>query len=336
MAPQQSGQQFEKPLIIAHRGASGDRPEHTLASYELAIDQGTDFIEPDLVSTRDGVLVARHENEISETTDIADRPEFASHLTTRVIDGQEMTGWFTEDLTLAELRSLRARERLPQLRPDNTAYDGMYQVPTLAEIIALVRTKEEETGRRIGIYPEIKHPAYFASIGHDLAEMLVSELHAAGYSSASDPIFIQCFEVTPLVRMSAMTELPLIQLVASAGGPADIEGRLYADMLDADGLALIATYANGLGPDIALVLGADGTGTPMLAAAHEAGLAVHPWTLRRENAFMPDALKSNDDPRGLGGFPVLMGLLVEAGVDGIFTDHAGAAVSLRASGTYAP
>lgn len=332
MAPQL----FDRPLIIAHRGASGDRPEHTLAAYELAIDQGTDFIEPDLVSTKDGVLVARHENEISETTDISDRPEFASRLTTRVIDGQEMTGWFTEDLTLAELRSLRAKERLPELRPDNTAFDGQFQVPTLGEIIALVRRKEEETGRRIGIYPEIKHPAYFASIGHDLAEMLVSELHAAGYTERTDPIFIQCFEVTPLVRMRAMTDLPQIQLIEAQGGPADIAGRLYADMLDDDGLALIATYADGIGPAISQVLASDGAPSGLVAAAHARGLEVHPWTLRRENAFMPDALKTNDNPRGLGGFPVLMGLLVAAGVDGIFTDHAGAAVTLRASGDYAP
>ena len=148
-------------LVIAHRGASGDRPEHTLAAYELAIDQGADYIEMDLVATQDGVLVARHENEISGTTDVDQRPEFAARLTTRVIDGEEMTGWFTEDFTLAELRTLRARERLPDIRPQNASFDGLYQVPTLAEIIALVRAKEAETGRVIGIYPEIKHPSYF-------------------------------------------------------------------------------------------------------------------------------------------------------------------------------
>ena len=148
-------------LIIAHRGASGDRPEHTLAAYELAIDQGADYIEPDLVPTADGVLVARHENEISGTTDVADHPEFAGRRTTKLIDGEEVTGWFTEDFTLAELRTLRARERLPEIRPQNTAYDGLYQVPTLAEIITLVRAKEAETGRTIGLYPEIKHPDLF-------------------------------------------------------------------------------------------------------------------------------------------------------------------------------
>ena len=173
-------------LVIAHRGASGERPEHTLAAYERAIDLGADYIEPDLVPTKDGVLVARHENELSGTTDIATRPEFAARQATRSIDGKEVTGWFTEDFTLAELRRLRARERLPRLRPGNTAFDGLFQIPTLAEIIALVRAKEAESGRRIGIYPELKHPAYFATLGHDLARLVVAQLHAAGYRGVYD------------------------------------------------------------------------------------------------------------------------------------------------------
>jgi len=332
----QAPQIFDRPLVIAHRGASGERPEHTLAAYELAIDQGADFIEPDLVATRDGVLVARHENEISGTTDIDQRPEFASRLTTRMIDGEEITGWFTEDFTLAELRSLRARERLPHLRPENTEYDGQFLIPTFAEIIALVQEKEAQTGRRIGLYPEIKHPTYFASIGHDLARMLLSQLHDAGYRNAQDPVFIQCFEVTPLVRLNTLTDLRLVQLIESSGGPADIAARTYAQMIAPDGLARIATYADAIGPDWQLVLQEDGAPTPLVRDAHENGLLVHPWTLRRENDFMPKALKSNDNPRGLGGLPPLMGLLVSAGVDGIFTDHPGAAVMLRESGDYAP
>eukprot|EP01031_Cornospumella_fuschlensis_P049354 gene49354-60413_t len=178
-------------ILIGHRGASGERPEHTLASYERAIDAGADFIEPDLVPTKDGVLVARHENEISGTTDVADHPEFASRRRTHVIDGETMTGWFTEDFTLAELRTLRAKERLPKLRPANTRFDGLYQVPTFAEVLGLVKAKEAETGRRIGIYPEIKHPSWFSAQGIDTASMLLTMLDAAGYREASDPVFIQ-------------------------------------------------------------------------------------------------------------------------------------------------
>jgi glycerophosphoryl diester phosphodiesterase len=322
-------------LIIAHRGASGERPEHTLAAYERAIDLGADYVEPDLVATRDGVLVARHENEISGTTDVATRPEFADRRTTRMIDGMEMTGWFTEDFTLAELRSLRARERLPQLRPENTRFDGLYPVPTLAEVIALVRAKEAETGRTIGLYPEIKHPTYFASIGHDLAAMLVTELHAAGYRDASAPVFIQSFEVDPLVRLNGMTELRLVQLMAADGGPADRPDVTYAAMIAGDGLRYVRGYADGIGAEIRLILDPQGAPTGLVAAAHEAGLLVHAWTLRRENVFMPRIFASNDNPTGLGGLPPLMGALVAAGVDGIFTDHPGV-TALRDSGNYEP
>ncbi|RZM09380.1 MAG: glycerophosphodiester phosphodiesterase, partial [Sphingomonas sp.] len=185
-------------IVIAHRGASGLRPEHTLAAYSLAIDQGADFIEPDLVPTKDDVLVARHENNIAETTNVADHPEFAARKTTKTIDGQTMTGWFVEDFTLAELKTLRAKERLPKLRPANTAYDGQFQIPTLAEIIALAKRRTTETGRTIGIYPETKHPTYFAKIGHPTDAKLVAELREAGWDSARAPVFIQSFEVANL------------------------------------------------------------------------------------------------------------------------------------------
>ena len=327
---------FDRPLIIAHRGASGERPEHTLAAYELAIDQGADFIEPDLVATKDGVLVARHENEISGTTDIADHPEFAGRKASKLIDGQELTGWFTEDFTLAELKTLRARERLPQLRPENAAWDGEFAVPTLEEILALVKRKEGETGRRIGLYPELKHPGYFAAQGIALDDLLLTQLAAAGYGDESDPIFIQCFEVGTLARLSQKTELRLVQLVAADGAPADLPAVPYASLATPAGLAGVARYADGIGADIRLILQGDGSATSLVADAGDAGLVVHAWTLRRENAFMPDPLKSNDNPRGLGGLPPLMGLLVEAGVDGIFTDHPGAAVILRESGDYQP
>lgn len=307
-------------LIIAHRGASGDRPEHTLAAYDLAITQGADYIEPDLVATSDGALVARHENEISGTTDVADRPEFADRRTTKVIDGEEYTGWFTEDFTLAELRTLRARERLPDIRPQNTAYDGLYQVPTLAEIIQLVRAREAETGRVIGLYPEIKHPAYFLTQGHDLAAMLVEELHAAGYEGEDAPVFIQCFEVEPLRRLDAMTDTRLVQLISYAGGPADIPEMTYADMVTPEGLAEVATYADGVGVAIPLVLMPDGQGTGLTDVAHDAGLVVHAWTARKENAFLPAQLRLSDDMAAEGDLRSLIGLLQNAGVDGVFSD----------------
>jgi glycerophosphoryl diester phosphodiesterase len=314
-------QEDVRMLVIAHRGASGERPEHTLAAYERAIDQGADYIEPDLVPTRDGVLVARHENAISGTTDVADRAEFADRRVTRTIDGEAVTDWFTEDFTLAELRSLRARERLPQVRVANTAFDGLYQVPTLAEVIALVRAKEAETGRRVGLYPELKHSQYFVSIGHDTAATLVGQLHAAGYRSADDPVFIQSFEADTLPRLNTMTELRLVQLVSAQGGPADRRDRTYADMLTPQGLADIAGYADGIGAELSLLLQADGSPTGLVGQAHEAGLLVHAWTLRKENQFLPPALRSGAADGGDGDLAALWWLLRAAGVDGVFTDN---------------
>jgi glycerophosphoryl diester phosphodiesterase len=311
------------PLVIAHRGASGERPEHTLAAYELAIEQGADFIEPDLVVTNDGVLVARHENEISGTTDVADRAEFADRKAVKIIDGQEVTGWFVEDFTLAELKTLRARERLPELRPANTRYDGLSDVPTLAEVIALVRAKERETGRRIGLYPELKHPSFLQGEGHDVAALLVEQLHAAGYRAAEEPVFIQCFEAAPLVRLAGLTELRLIQLASREGGPADKPGLTYAAMLTPDMLPQIAGYADGLGAEIGLLLNPDGSPTGLVDAAHDSGLLVHAWTLRRENAFLPPALRRGEDPAAAGDFAALWRLLADTGVDAVFTDNPG-------------
>lgn len=307
-------------IVIAHRGASGERPEHTLASYELAIDQGADYIEPDLVPTSDGVLVARHENEISGTTDVDQRPEFAARLTTKVIDGEEVTGWFIEDFTLAELRTLRARERLPEIRPQNTAYDGLYQVPTLEEIIQLVRAKEAETGRVIGLYPEIKHPGYFMDIGIDVADMLLTQLDLAGYYGADDPVFIQSFEVAPLRRLNAVTEIRLVQLIEAEGGPADDPSLTYAQMVTPEGLAVIAGYADGIGTDLQLVLSDDGLSTGLVESAHETGLVVHGWTLRKENAFLPSTLRSSEEAGEAGDLATLAVLLRSLDIDGVFTD----------------
>ena len=321
-----------EPLLIAHRCASGERPEHTLAAYERAIDQGADFIEPDLVLTKDGVLVARHENEIGGTTDVADHPEFADRKTTKVIDGVEMAGWFTEDFTLAELRTLRARERLPDLRPANKRFDTLYQIPTFEEILKLVRAKEAESGRRIGLYPETKHPSYFAGIGLAHQAPLLDLLNRYGYMTEADPVFIQSFEVGNLKALRAATRLRLIQLVDAEGGPADLPGTRYDDLLTVQGLADIATYADGIGPSAALVIAPEGA-TALVGRAHDAGLQVHVWTLRMENPFLPAQYQRGDDPEGRGDFAGYVRAMVRAGVDGLFSDFPAQA---RAAMTPAP
>ncbi|WP_347302992.1 glycerophosphodiester phosphodiesterase family protein [Croceibacterium sp. TMG7-5b_MA50] len=320
-----------QPAIIAHRGASGERPEHTLAAYDRAIDAGADYIEPDLVVTADGVLVARHENEIGGTTDVADHPEFAARRTTKRIDGTDLTGWFVEDFTLAELRTLRARERIPELRPANTRFDGLYQVPTLAEIITLVRAREAETGRVIGLVPEIKHPTFLLDQGHDIAALGAAQLAAAGYDGADDPALIQCFEVGPIERLDALTGLRLVQLVSATGAPADRPEQPYATMLTPGGLAAMARHADVLGAELPLLLTADGAPAPLVAAAHEAGLQVHGWTLRRENRFLPEPLRRGDDPAAAGDYAALWRMLAHAGVDAVFTDNPADAVRARAA-----
>jgi glycerophosphoryl diester phosphodiesterase len=333
------GQAMEKPLdgqvvIIAHRGASGERPEHTLASYTLAIEQGADFIEPDLVLTKDNVLVARHENEISETTDVADKVEFADRKTTKTIDGQKMTGWFTEDFTLAELKTLRAKERLPQLRKANMAFDGQFEVPTFDEILALAKAQSAATGRTIGIYPETKHPSYFASIGLPHEAPLLALLTTYGHVAKSAPVFIQSFEVENLKAMRPKTKLRLIQLMDEKGSPADRADLTYPEMASAEGLKAVATYADGIGPNKAMViprrmLGNLGEPTSLVSDAHKLGLAVHPWTFRRENYFLPLAQKSGIDPRDVGDVSAEIKAFLATGVDGIFSDNVAEAVSAR-------
>ena len=320
-----SGTAMAEPLIIAHRGDSGERPEHTLAGYERAIDQGADFIEPDLVLTKDGVLVVRHENEISGTTDVADHPEFAGRKATKKIDGTEITGWFTEDFTLTELRTLRARERLAQVRTANRRFDGLYQIPTFEEVIKLAQAKEAETGRRIGLYPETKHPTYFASIGLPHEAALLAMLEKYGYTSADDPVFIQSFEVSNLKLLREKTRLRLIQLVASEGGPPDMPGVTYADMMTPEGLKAVAGYADGIGPSFDMVIHPDGADSGLVASAHAAGLQVHPWTLRAENMFLPTPFQVGDDPAAHGNFAGAVKAVAATGVDAMFSDFPGLA-----------
>ena len=332
-------QAMEKPIdghviIIAHRGASGERPEHTLASYTLAIEQGADYIEPDLVLTKDGILVARHENAISETTNVADKAEFADRKTTKTIDGQKMTGWFTEDFTLAELKTLRAKERLPQLRKANMAYDGQFEIPTFDEILALAKAQSAASGRTIGVYPETKHPSYFTAIGLPHETPLLAGLTKYGHVEKSAPVFIQSFEVENLKALRPKTKLRLIQLMNETGSPPDRSDLTYPQMASAQGLKTVATYADGIGPNKALVIprtlmGNLGDPTTLVADAHRLGLAVHPWTFRRENYFLPLAQKSGIDPRGHGDLNAEIKAFLATGIDGIFSDNVTEAVAAK-------
>ena len=334
----------ERRLVIGHRGAAGYRPEHTLASYELAARMGADYVEPDLVPTKDGVLVARHENDITGTTDVADHPELADRRTTKTVDGVERTGWFTEDLTLAEIKTLRAKERLPEIREENTLYDGLYEVPTFDEVLALRARLSKELGREIGVYPETKHPTYFDSIGLSPEEPLLVSLAAAGLDGADAPVFIQSFEPSNLRELhDDGVQVPLVQLLSATGAPYDAVAAgspiTYADAITPQGLAFIATYAAGIGPDKNQVIprNPDDTlaaPTSLVADAHAAGLQVHPYTFRNENQFLPAELRTGDgqteDLDDYGRVLEEERLFWDTGIDAMFTDQADTAVVSRA------
>jgi glycerophosphoryl diester phosphodiesterase len=328
-----------RPTVIAHRGASAQRPEHTLAAYQLAIEQGADFIEPDLAITRDGMLVCRHENALAmidaqgqvteATTDVHVRPEFVARRTTKTIDGKTITGWFTEDFTLAELKTLRARERIAALRPANAAWDDRFDIPTLQEVIDLA--KSAGTGSRtVGIYPETKHPTYFRSIGLPLEEPLLAMLTRNGWNHAAAPVFIQSFEVSNLKALRRRTALPLVQLIAPQGQPFDTvhagRGPSYADLTTPSGLADVARYAQGIGPHKSLVIPVQGVGlgspTALVREAQARHLLVHIWTMRPENAFLPPSLRRAPlDSRAAPGDAVAeIAAFLQAGIDGFFTD----------------
>ena len=318
------------PIVIAHRGASGLRPEHTIAAYTLAIEQGADFIEPDLVLTKDDVFVARHENDITGTTNVAKHPEFAARRGEKTIDGAKHSGWFTEDFTLAELKTLRAVERLPKVRPDNAKYDGQFEIPTLAEVIALAK-RHSKAGRVVGIYPETKHPSYFAGIGHPMEALLAAQLKAAGWSKPTDPVFIQSFEVDNLKRLHTLTGLRLIQLMDASGAPADGAMPSYAAMATPEGLKAIAAYAYGIGPNKDMIQKGDAAPSTLVADAHAMGLRLHPFTFRAENMFLPPSLRTGTDLAAHGRLAEEITRFLNLGVDGFFTDFAYIGVEARAA-----
>ncbi|HYN39389.1 MAG TPA: glycerophosphodiester phosphodiesterase [Rhodospirillales bacterium] len=332
----------DRPLVVAHRGASGYRPEHTLAAYALAIEMGADFVEPDLVMTSDGVPVARHENELGSTTDVAEKPEFARRRTTKTIDGRSVDGWFSEDFTFAELRTLRARERIPQLRPDNRRFDGLFPVPSFAEILALVdganvrfQLAAEAAGatarRCIGVYPETKHPSYFRRIGLAMELPLLQLLNRDTATGANRRVFIQSFEVGNLKLLRGWTTLPLVQLLAGDEAPWDRvaagDMRTGSDLATPQGLAAIAGYADAIGVDKAMLIPRRGAGgmlgppSPLIADAHAAGLRVHGWTFRAENAFLPPEFRRRGGEAACGDLDGEITAFLAQGMDGFFTDQ---------------
>lgn len=327
------------PAVVAHRGASGYRPEHTLEAYRTAIRMGADDIELDLVPTRDGVLVARHENEMSGTTDVASHPEFAARRTTKVVDGVSQTGWFVEDFTLAELKILAARERLPGMRPDSAAYDGQAGVPSLNEVLAMVHAESVRRGREVGVMLELKSAAYFDSIGLPVDEPLLADLRRHEVDHPRSRVTVMSFEPTVLRRLSGRLRVSVVQLLESAKKrPADLaaagDPRTYADLITPDGLAWIDEYADGVGAFKGLVLPRDADGTigrpsRLVRDAHRRWLTVYVWTLRAENHFLPVNHRNGDHPDEHGLLAAEAKAFLDAGVDGLITDHPDVVLAVR-------
>ncbi|MGX1543621.1 glycerophosphodiester phosphodiesterase [Streptomyces adustus] len=330
-----------KPTVIGHRGASGYRPEHTFGSYQLALDLGADVVEAgDLVVTRDGHLVCRHEPEIGGTTDVADHPEFAARRTTKVLDGVSTTGWFTEDFTLAELKTLRAIERIPANRPHNTLYDGRWEIPTFEEVLRWQDEQTRKRGKQVWIYPETKHPSYFRKLGLGLEERVAKLLRKYGKDKWNSPVILQSFEPTSIQRLNTLVDNPLVVLLSSAASrPWDFvetgDPRTVADLVTPAGLREIAGYAQGIGPTLDLVVPKDASGnlttpTALVKDAHAVGLVLHPYTMRNENPFLPTSFRKGTDADAYGDAFGAFKAYFATGIDGVFTDNADTAVLARA------
>ncbi|MGW5016896.1 glycerophosphodiester phosphodiesterase [Streptomyces cacaoi] len=329
------------PAVVAHRGTSGYRPEHTLGSYQLALDMGADVIEQDLVPTKDGHLVCRHENDITATTDVADHPEFASRKTTKSVDGTELTGWFTEDFTLAELRTLRAKERIPETRQHNTLYDGRWRVPTFEEVLDWAEAEGRKRGRRIWLHIETKHPTYFRGLGLGLEKPLAKLLRRYGRHKADSPNFVQSFEPSSIQRLGRLVHCPGVVLLSTADSrPWDFveadDPRTVADLITPEGLKWIAGFARGIGPTLELVIprNADGTlgePTDLVRDAHAQKLVLHPYTVRNENTFLPVDHRRGDDPNAYGDAFGVFRRYFATGIDGLFSDNCDTALLAAAA-----
>jgi glycerophosphoryl diester phosphodiesterase len=341
------GHRRHRLTVIGHRGAWGYRPEHTLASYRLAISFGADYIEQDLVPTKDHVLIARNSPELSTTTDVASHAEFADRKTTKVIDGVALTGWFSHEFTLAEIKRLRARERMPDIRPGNAAFDGRLPVPTLQEVIDLARFEGRRRGRRIGIYPETKRPTYYRSIGIDFEDLLTRTLRRNGLvgdhrsnEHADVPVFLQSFEPSSLQRLKRMTGLPVAQLVDAVGAPYDFvaagDPRTFRDLVTPEGLRFVRRYADVVAVNLDLIIPKDATGhlqapTTLVPDAHHLGVGVHAWRFANENTFLPADYQRGTDPKAWGDFPALYRRFFQENIDGVLSDFPDAAVAARAA-----
>ncbi|AWW40527.1 MULTISPECIES: glycerophosphodiester phosphodiesterase [Streptomyces] len=329
------------PTIVGHRGASGYRPEHTLGSYQLALDMGADIVEAgDLVPTKDGHLVCRHEPEIGGTTDVADHPEFAGRRTTKLLDGVSTTGWFTEDFTLAELKTLRATERIPANRPHNTLYDGRWEIPTFEEVLRWQEEQTRKRGKQVWIYPELKHPTYFRKLGLGLEERVAKVLRKYGRNKWNSPVILQSFEPTSIQRLNKLVDNPLVVLLSGASTrPWDFvetgDPRTVADLVKPAGLREIASYAQGIGPTLDLVIPKDAAGnltrpTTLVADAHKVGLILHPYTLRNENPFLPANFRKGTDADAYGDVFGAYKAYFATGIDGVFTDQPDTGLLARA------
>lgn len=328
------------PTIIGHRGASGYRPEHTFGSYQLALDLGADIVEAgDLVPTRDGHLVCRHEPEIGGTTDVADHPEFADRRTTKSLDGVSTTGWFTEDFTLAELKTLRAVERIPANRPHNTLYNGRWEIPTFEEVLKWQDEQTRKRGKQVWIYPELKHPTYFRKLGLGTEERVAKLLRKYGKDRRNSPVIVQSFEPTSIQRLNKLIDNPLVVLLSGATTrPWDFvetgDPRTVADLIKPQGLREIAGYAQGIGPTLDLIIPKDANGnlttpTTLVADAHKVGLVLHPYTMRNENPFLPTSFRKGTDADAYGDVFSVFKAYFATGIDGVFTDNADTGVLAR-------